>query len=96
VGENSNALLSVFLLAKIEAKPKLLILDEATSALDEESQALIRQNMTAISRGKTVIIIAHRLSTIRSCDRVVVINKGKITDILTGEDKVKYLTLIPS
>ncbi|CAC9954490.1 Bacteriocin/lantibiotic efflux ABC transporter, permease/ATP-binding protein [uncultured Gammaproteobacteria bacterium] len=77
-------------------KPKLLILDEATSALDEESQALIRQNMTAISRGKTVIIIAHRLSTIRSCDRVVVINKGKITDILTGEDKVKYLTLIPS
>jgi ATP-binding cassette subfamily B protein RtxB len=77
-------------------KPKLLILDEATSALDEESQALIRQNMTAISHGKTVIIIAHRLSTIRSCDRVVVINKGKITNILTGEDKVKYLALIPS
>jgi ABC-type multidrug transport system fused ATPase/permease subunit len=36
-----------------------------------------------------VITIAHRLSTIRSCDRVVVINKGKITDILTGEDKTK-------
>jgi ATP-binding cassette subfamily B protein RtxB len=77
-------------------QPKLLILDEATSALDEESQALIRQNMAAISHGKTVITIAHRLSTIRSCDRVVVINKGKITDILTGEDKTKYLTLIPS
>jgi ABC-type bacteriocin/lantibiotic exporter with double-glycine peptidase domain len=47
--------------------------------------------MAAISHGKTVITIAHRLSTIRSCDRVVVINKGKITDILTGEDKTKYL-----
>jgi len=77
-------------------QPKLLILDEATSALDEESQALIRQNMASISQGKTVIIIAHRLSTIQSCDRVVVINQGKITDILTGTDKAKYLSLIPS
>lgn len=77
-------------------QPKLLILDEATSALDEESQALIRQNMTTISQGKTVIIIAHRLSTIQSCDRIVVINQGKITDILTGTDKAKYLSLIPS
>ncbi|NYT26504.1 peptidase domain-containing ABC transporter [Candidatus Thiodubiliella endoseptemdiera] len=76
-------------------KPKLLILDEATSALDEESQALIRQNMAKISLGKTVIIIAHRLSTIKSCDRVVVINKGKITNILSGADKAKYLSLIP-
>jgi ATP-binding cassette subfamily B protein RtxB len=44
-------------------------LDEATSALDEESQALIRQNMAAISHGKTVITIAHRLSGLKKIPR---------------------------
>lgn len=66
--------------------PKILILDEATSALDEESQSIIQQNMDDIARGRTVIIIAHRLSTIRQCDRILVIEKGNISETGTHQE----------
>ncbi|WP_084605250.1 type I secretion system permease/ATPase [Psychromonas aquimarina] len=62
------------------AKPKILIFDEATSALDDQSQALIQANMQEISRSRTVIIIAHRLSTVRHCDRIITLEKGRITE----------------
>ncbi|OMH38898.1 peptidase domain-containing ABC transporter [Motiliproteus sp. MSK22-1] len=62
------------------ADPKVLIFDEATSALDDESQALIQNNMAEIARGRTLITIAHRLSTVRRCDRIVVLEKGRITE----------------
>lgn len=62
------------------ADPKILIFDEATSALDDESQALILDNMVDIARGRTVITIAHRLSTVRQCDRIIVMEKGQITE----------------
>lgn len=60
--------------------PRILIFDEATSALDYESEALIKQNMAKISQNRTVFIIAHRLSTVRTCDRIIVIEKGKIVE----------------
>ncbi|HIJ64272.1 MAG TPA: type I secretion system permease/ATPase [Rhodospirillaceae bacterium] len=60
--------------------PKVLIFDEATSALDYESEAQIRQNMAAIGHGRTMFIIAHRLSAVRHCDRIVVIEKGEISE----------------
>ncbi|WP_434632807.1 peptidase domain-containing ABC transporter [Chromobacterium sp. CV08] len=60
--------------------PRILIFDEATSALDEESQAIIRANMPHIAQGRTVIVIAHRLSTVRDCDRIIVLEKGQITE----------------
>lgn len=60
--------------------PRILIFDEATSALDYESEALIRRNMAQIAKDRTVFIIAHRLSAVRACDRIVVIEKGKIIE----------------
>ena len=60
--------------------PRILIFDEATSALDYESEALIKKNMAKISQNRTVFIIAHRLSTVRTCDRIIVIEKGKIIE----------------
>ncbi|PKU24234.1 type I secretion system permease/ATPase [Telmatospirillum siberiense] len=60
--------------------PRILIFDEATSALDYESESEIRRNMRAIARGRTVFIIAHRLSAVRHCDRIVVLEKGRIVE----------------
>ncbi len=60
--------------------PRILILDEATSALDYESERIIHDNMRFIAQGRTVFIIAHRLSAVRHADRIVVIDRGRITE----------------
>ena len=61
-------------------KPDILIMDEATSNLDAVTEKAIQETITAYSEGMTTIIIAHRLSTIRTCDRIFVMEKGKIIE----------------
>lgn len=58
--------------------PQLIVLDEATSALDNINEAKIQKNLTESFRSKTMIIIAHRLTTLKSCDRILVFDKGRI------------------
>lgn len=60
--------------------PKILILDEATSALDAESEEVIRRNLKAIAKGRTVLIIAHRLSAVRECDNIIALERGRIVE----------------
>ncbi|KAA0972235.1 type I secretion system permease/ATPase [Aureimonas fodinaquatilis] len=60
--------------------PRILIFDEATSALDYESEHIIRNNMSAICRGRTVIIIAHRLSAVYDADEIIVMDRGNIVE----------------
>lgn len=61
--------------------PKLLIFDEATSALDPDSEAIIRDNLSRIAAGRTVIIVSHRLSTLVNADAILVVERGKVADI---------------
>jgi ATP-binding cassette subfamily B protein len=60
--------------------PKILILDEATAAMDTETEKMIQNAITALTRDKTTIIIAHRLSTLRDADELIVIENGKVSE----------------
>lgn len=64
----------------IISNPRIFVLDEATSSIDTESEMLIQKALQKVLEGRTSFIIAHRLSTIRSCDRILVIEKGKIIE----------------
>lgn len=62
----------------IAPKPKILMFDEATSALDNLTQKRVSQSLDSLNC--TRIVIAHRLSTIQQCDRIIVLDKGKIVE----------------
>ena len=70
----------IVLARALARKPRILILDEATSALDNESEALIQQAITDLKGKITVIMIAHRLTTVMNCDKLIVLDQGKIID----------------
>jgi subfamily B ATP-binding cassette protein HlyB/CyaB len=69
--------------------PRILILDEATSALDYESERVIQENMAGIARGRTVIVVAHRLSTVRRTDRIITIDRGRLTEDGTHDELIR-------
>jgi ABC-type bacteriocin/lantibiotic exporter with double-glycine peptidase domain len=62
----------------IVTNPKILMLDEATSALDNVTQKKIADSLEELNC--TRIVIAHRLSTIKQCNRIIVLDKGKIAE----------------
>lgn len=66
--------------------PQILLLDEATSALDSESEALVQEAIERLMRDRTVFIIAHRLATVRRCDRILVIEQGRIVESGTHQE----------
>jgi ATP-binding cassette subfamily B protein len=58
----------------------LLLLDEATSSLDAESETLVQTALEELMRHRTTLVIAHRLATVLSCDRIMVLDQGRIVE----------------
>jgi ATP-binding cassette subfamily B protein len=79
--------------------PTILILDEATSSVDTETEKLIQEALDHLIANRTTIAIAHRLSTLRKADRLVILDKGEITEQgsheeLTAKEDGLYAKLI--
>ena len=67
-------------------KTKIILFDEATSALDNETQSKIQKAISNLRDDYTILIIAHRLSTIVNCDKIMILEHGKINDQGTHEE----------
>ena len=70
----------------VAPKPRILMFDEATSALDNITQKIVSDSLDKLKC--TRIVIAHRLSTIKQCDRIVVLDKGKIIEDGTYDELI--------
>ena len=66
--------------------PPILILDEATSSLDTESEKKVQTAIEALLKDRTALIIAHRLSTVQTANKIITIEKGKISEIGTHDE----------
>ncbi|MBE6550857.1 MAG: ABC transporter ATP-binding protein [Ruminococcaceae bacterium] len=69
-------------------QPKILILDEATAAMDTQTERMIQNALSEITKGKTTIIIAHRLSTLRDADNLIVIENRTVTESGTHKELI--------
>ena len=73
--------------------PKLILLDEATSALDSTTEEEVIKNIEKENKKKIIIMIAHRLSTLKNCNKLLIIDDGKVISFGKTED-VLNLSLI--
>lgn len=71
------------------ANPRILILDEATSNIDTQTEKLVQDGIEKLLYSRTSFVVAHRLSTIRDCDKIMVINDGKIEEVGNHTDLLK-------
>jgi ABC-type multidrug transport system fused ATPase/permease subunit len=68
----------------------LIVFDEATSALDNLTEREVMTAIDALPGDKTVVMIAHRLSTVKGCDRIIVMDKGRIVGIGPWSDLIEH------
>lgn len=66
--------------------PRILILDDFTSAVDTETEALIREAVGALMKGRTTLIIAQRVSTVQHADKIIVLDHGAVVGMGTHEE----------
>ncbi len=69
--------------------PDILVLDDSTSSVDTETEFEIQKALRSITKGKTTLIIAHRITSIQDCDRIIVLDKGRIIESGTHEELIK-------
>ena len=68
--------------------PKILILDEATSALDNQTEKEVMSAIENLKKNITTILIAHRLNTVKNCDKIILLEKGKIKNEMTFNELI--------
>ncbi len=94
VGEGGNRLSVgqkqlISLARAVLARPEIFVMDEATSSVDTLTEALIQRGMEQLMEGRTTFVIAHRLSTIKRADRILVIEKGGISEMGTHAELLR-------
>jgi len=94
VGEGGNRLSTgekqlISFARAIIKNPAIFVLDEATSSIDTETEQKIQAAIHKTLEGRTSFIVAHRLSTIRHCDRILVIDSGKILEMGTHKELLR-------
>lgn len=70
--------------------PEILILDDSLSAVDALTESTIIEQLKEYRNGKTNIIVAHRFSAVKNADKIIVLQNGKITDVGTSKELLKY------
>lgn len=68
--------------------PEFLFFDEATNALDANNEKEIMKHLHDFYKGKTVVVVAHRLSTVRDAGKIVVLDKGQVTEEGTHQELI--------
>lgn len=86
ISEGQKQLLTIA--RAMASDPSIMILDEATSSVDVVTEDRIQKAIKALLNGRTNIIIAHRLSQITGCDKIVVIDDGKVSEIGTHDELI--------
>lgn len=72
------------------ANPKVLLLDEATASVEPESEALIQAALERLMQGRTTVIVTHRLSLVRDCDRILVVDEGRVIESGRHEELLEH------
>ncbi len=60
--------------------PRILLLDDVTSSLDGETEAKVQESLSVAMKGRTTLVISHRLASVVGCDRIIIIDRGRIVD----------------
>ena len=73
----------------LAGRPQLLVMDEPTSALDVESELKLNATIAGLKGNTTLVIVAHRMKTVESCDRLLVLEHGRVAQLDTRERLVQ-------